>query len=215
MRRRKGYQKIKDFLTFPLRAVTLFYADRWGLSSLASERYDFVSREVIGQCLDVGCGRNNRFIREYLGGNGRGIDVYPYEGLTEENLVKDISHFPFSDEIFDSVTFIANLNHVPQSLRDCELAEAYRVLRKGGNIIITMGNPIAEILAHRAIELHDRIFRTRHDVDAERGMEEEEDYYLTDREILERLKKARFQDINKRYFWSQWGLNHLFVGWKF
>ena len=214
MGKRTNYQKLKDFLTFPLRSLLLFYHDKWGLSSLASERYDYVSDEIIGYSLDVGCGRHNRFIKEFLNGNGKGIDIYPYEGLTEENIISDLSHFPYETAFFDSITFIANLNHIPELLRDIELSEAYRVLKYGGNIIITMGNPLAEILAHKVISLHDRIFGTTYDIDVERGMSEEEQYYVKDYEIIERLKRVGFEDIKKKYFWTQWGLNHLFVGWK-
>lgn len=213
MQRSPG-QKLVDFLTFPLRALTLFEQDRWGLSSLATERYDYVAREARGYTLDVGCGRYNRFVREFLGNNGKGIDVFPYEGLTEENLVEDITHFPFSDATFDSVTFIANLNHVPRSARDQELGEAYRCLKPGGNIVVTMGNPLAEILVHRVVALYDRLFGTRYDVDSERGMSEEEEYYLLDSEIRARLARAGFRNLSKKYFWTQWGLNHLIVGWK-
>ena len=171
MPKRTVSQRIYDFLSFPLRALTLFENDKCGLSSLVSERFDYVSREVTGYCLDVGCGRYNKFITENLNGNGKGIDVYPYEGLSEENIVEDISHFPFESCSFDSVVFIANLNHVPKSLRDIELSEAYRCLKTGGNIIVTMGNPLAEILVHKVIALYDRIFGTNYDVDSERGMD--------------------------------------------
>jgi ubiquinone/menaquinone biosynthesis C-methylase UbiE len=212
--KRDNKQKLKDFLTFPLRALTLFESDKWGLSSLASERFDYVSREVIGYCLDVGCGRHNLFINKYLNGNGKGIDIFAYEGLSKENVVSDISKFPFPDATFDSVTFIANLNHVPKSLRDTELSEAYRCLRTGGNVIVTMGNPVAEILVHGVVRLYDKIFRTNYDIDSERGMKEEEEYYLTNSEIISRLKKAGFKSIKKKYFLTQWGLNHLFVGLK-
>ena len=94
-RRRRAAQKLLDLATFPARALLLPENDFGILSSLASERYDYVSHEVDGHCLDVGCGRFNRFIRDFRGGNGAGIDVHPYEGLTEENLVSDISRFPF------------------------------------------------------------------------------------------------------------------------
>jgi len=40
------------------------------MSSLQSERFDYVSKEVIGYCLDVGCGRYNRFVKEYHNANG-------------------------------------------------------------------------------------------------------------------------------------------------
>jgi SAM-dependent methyltransferase len=214
IKRRPPLQKFLDFVFFPIRALTLFENDRWGLSSLASERFDYVSREVRGYCLDVGCGRHNRFVTEYLDGNGRGIDVFSYEGLLPENIVEDMTHFPFEDAAFDTVTFIANINHVPEKMRDRELAEAYRCLKKGGNIIITMGNPLAEILVHRVIHIYDSLFRTKHDVDAERGMGEDEDYYLGNNEIRTRLSAAGFNEITSKYFITQWWLNHLFIAWK-
>ena len=69
----------------------MFGGDRFGLSCLASERFDYVTAEVMGYCLDVGCGRHNRFINEYPGGNGKGVDVFPYEGLTDEHVVEDLT----------------------------------------------------------------------------------------------------------------------------
>lgn len=212
--RRTTTQKFKDFLTFPWRAFTLFHHDRLGLSSLASERFDYVAAEVTGYCLDVGCGYGNRFIKEYLNGNGKGIDLFPYEGLTEENVVPDLTHFPFSGETFDSVTFIANINHAPMDQRDAELAEAWRVLKPGGNIILTMALPIAELIVHRVVWFYDRFLGTHVDMDSERGMEEGEAYYLSREEILERLKRAGFNRIVYKPFTTQWGLNRVYVGWK-
>ncbi len=207
-------QKILDFVTFPFRAISLFHEDRFGLSSLASERFDYVARQVSGYCLDVGCGRHNRFVHEYLDGRGRGIDLFPYEGLTEDNLVPDLKHFPFPDDAFESVAFIANLNHCPRPDRDVELAEAFRVLKPGGNILVTMGNPLAEILVHQVVWLYDKCFKTNLDMDTQRGMGEGEEYYLTGAEIRERLLRAGFQNIAKKYFFTQWALNHLYVAWK-
>jgi ubiquinone/menaquinone biosynthesis C-methylase UbiE len=149
-----------------------------------------------------------------MAGRGKGIDVFPYEGLTEENLVPDLFTFPFEESTFDSVTFIANINHVPRSQRDKELSEAYRVLRSNGNIIVTMGNPLAELVVHKVVWLYDKLLGTTYDMDSERVMGEEEEYYLIDREIVERLSRAGFQRIEKKYFFTQWGLNHLFSGCK-
>lgn len=42
----------------------------------------------------------------------------------DEHIVEDITKFPFEDEQFDTVTFIANINHVPEPLRDIELTQA-------------------------------------------------------------------------------------------
>jgi SAM-dependent methyltransferase len=211
---RSNKQKFLDFITFPFRAITLFYSDKWGLSCQATERYDYVSREVLGYCLDIGCGPNNRFIKEFCNNNGFGIDVFQYEGLSNENIVRDMTHLPFNNETFKTVTFIANINHIPKFQRDSELKEAYRVLCKKGNIIITMGNPIAEFLVHKVVSLYDRLFKTHQDVDSERGMVEGEDYYLKDSEIRNRLYKAGFIEIHKKYFYTQWGLNHLFIASK-
>jgi SAM-dependent methyltransferase len=211
---RSQKQRCIDFITFPVRAFTLFEEDDYGLSSLATERFDYVARETKGSTLDVGCGRHNRFIKEFLDGNGKGIDVYAYDGLTEENLVEDLTSFPFSDEEFSSVTFIACINHVPRPSRDAELGEAYRVLKPGGNIVITMGNPVAELIVHQVAWFYDKFLGTNVDMDTERGMEEEEEYFLTDSEITERLQKAGFINIQKKYFLTQWGLNHLFTAEK-
>src|SRR6266705_4967688 len=106
---RSRITRLVDFLFFPLRALTLFHQDKLGLSCQASERYDYVAREIRGYCLDVGCGYHNRFVMEWLRGNGCGIDVYQYEGLTKEQIVQDMTKFPFKGDSFDSVTFIANL----------------------------------------------------------------------------------------------------------
>jgi len=212
--RRTRAQKIKDFVTFPVRAFTLFHEDRCGLSSLASERFDYVAEEVKGYCLDVGCGFGNRFVKEYLNGNGKGIDVFPYDGLVAENIVPDLSHLPFSEKTFDSVTFIANINHAPESQRDAELAEAWRVLKPGGNIIITMALPLAEWIIHRLVWFYDRFFGTRVDMDSERGVDEGETCFLPDSEIHERLARAGFRNITRKSFLTQWGLNRLYVGWK-
>jgi SAM-dependent methyltransferase len=214
-RRRRGpIRLLADFATFPLRALFLYGGDRFGLSAISSERYDYAAREVIGDCLDIGCGRFDRFVRQYLGGHGLGIDVYPYAGLGPDQLVEDLTQFPFPAARFDSVTFIASLNHIPEPLRDAELGEAYRVLRPGGNVIVTMGNPIAEVLVHRLLHFYDRVLGTSFDIDGERGMATGEAFYLADEEIRERLQRAGFGHLERRRFLTQWGLNHLFVGWK-
>jgi SAM-dependent methyltransferase len=211
---RSFFQKSIDFVTFPIRALTLFEDDRWGLSSLRSERFEIAARETQGYTLDVGCGKDNLFVTKYLKGHGKGIDIYPYPGLSEEHLVKSFSRFPGHADEYSSVTFIACLNHCPRSQRDSELSEAHRVLRPGGNVIITMGQPVAEVLVHRLVYYYDKFLGTHVDMDSERGMSGEEAYYLTEIEILERLTKAGFVAIRKRYFWTQWFLNRVYTGTK-
>jgi SAM-dependent methyltransferase len=207
-------RRVLDAAAFPLRAFALIGGEGLlGLTSLANERYEEVARHVRGFTLDVGCGPHDTFVRAWLHGNGVGIDVFPYPGLGSEQVVEGLSTFPFETESFDSVTFIASLNHVPANDRDSELRESYRCLRPGGNVIVTMGNPLAEIVVHKVLELYDR-FGSSWDVDSQRGMVEGESYFLRDSEIRSRLELAGFRKIEKRRFWTQWGLNHLLVGWK-
>jgi len=212
--KRSRWKVIVDFLTFPVRVLLLFQKGRWGLTCRQMERFYYVASVTGERCLDIGCGRYNRFIRTFKKERGVGLDVYPYEGLLEKEVVEDLTRFNFPNSSFNSVTFIASVNHIPARDRDTELGEAFRCLKDGGNIVITMGNPLAEIVIHWLARISDRFLGTRVDLDGERGMDEEEDYYLTDREIINRLQLAGFTSIRKKYFITQWGLNHMFVGWK-
>ena len=212
MRNKKQF--IKDFVFFPFRVLLLVEESKWGFTSLRDERFSYVEKYAMGKCLDIGCGKGNIFIKQFHQNEGVGLDLFPYEGLTEENLVENFNVFAFPDESFETVTFIANFNHIPEKQRDIEVSEAYRVLKKKGRIIVTMGNPIAEILAHFNVWLQDTLFHTNLDMDSERGMVEGENYYVLDKEIKERLYRAGFTDLQVHYFPTQWWLNHLWVGIK-
>ncbi|WP_162924680.1 class I SAM-dependent methyltransferase [Rubrobacter indicoceani] len=211
-------QKMLDTVTFPLRAVLPFRAgerSRWGLTSRASERLEYAARETVGYTLDVGCGPGNRLVVDYLGGNGFGIDVFDYNGsLSREQVFDDLTTFPFEDARFDSVTLVATLHHIPRSSRDKELSEVYRVLKPGGNVVLTQALPIAEILIHKITRVHARLFGRHYDIDLLRDMHEEEEDHVRDEEIVERLARAGFRDIRRKPFGTQWGTNRAFVGWK-
>ncbi len=210
---RNIFQKTIDFITFPIRSLFITEHNKWGLTSLRNERYDYAAKEVLGYCLDIGCCRNNAFVKNYLGGNGIGVDNFPFDGLSDENIIEDLTKLPFKNETFNSVTFLANINHIPESERDEELFEAYRCLKTGGNIIIQTAIPWVSIVAHITAEYYDKIFRTNHHTDTEMGMEDD-DYYVEEKEVIERLKKAGFKNIKKKNFTTQWWLNRLYVGWK-
>ena len=188
-------KKVVDFVTFPVRSFILIEKDRFGLSSLASERFDYVAKEVSGMCLDVGCGRGNKFIKNYLNNNGVGIDVFKFEGLTEKNIVKNMTSLDYRDGTFDCATLIAVINHIPEYDREAELKEIFRCLKTCGKIIITMGNPLAEIVIHKILAFYTSIFKNYSDVDSERGMKKGEKYYLTDKEIIQCLKNVGFRNI--------------------
>src|SRR5689334_17919677 len=108
--------QVIDLIFFPLRAITMFTEGKFGLSSLRDERYAYVSKEVKTPCLDVGCGEGNLFIKKYLKGRGKGIDVFDYNGLLDKQCVlRDITKFPFKNNTFNSVVLIASINHIPKS----------------------------------------------------------------------------------------------------
>lgn len=167
-----------------------------------------VRDDLSAQCTDQ---QSNEYsYRDSNNGKGRATLAILAFGVMRQTTGGD----GFLSATFDTVTFIANLNHAPRSQRDAELQEAFRVLKLGENIIITMSNFLAEILVHKLVALYDRVFVTALDIDGQRGMNVEEDYYLRPREIRQRLRRAGFIKISREFFLTQWCLNSLFIGWK-
>lgn len=197
-----------NFVSFPVRAAMILQRDYPLATSLRTERHHYAAKYVQGSTLDIGCGPHNLFVEEWLGGNGKGVDVFEYDGLEADHIV-DMEDLPFADGTFDSVTMIATINHIPRDRRIPELREAHRALRSGGNIIVTQPNPVAGYLVHKLVHTYAHRFKTHESMDHERGMEHDEDLYMRDRDIRRLLTEAGFVDLAKHYFWSQWGFNHL------
>ena len=107
-----------------------------GLKILEAIRINKVLPMVKGNLLDIGCGCNNlvKNYKKIYGGKGIGVDVYPWPEVDE--VVKDSSKLKYLNDTFDTVSFLANLNHIPY--RKGVLKEAYRLLKPGGLLIITM-----------------------------------------------------------------------------
>jgi SAM-dependent methyltransferase len=203
-------RRLLNFTTFPFRAVTVMQRDRGGLQSLRSERFSYVAEETVGRCLDIGCGPENRFISRWHP-HGVGIDVFGYEGLDESQIVTDMTELPFEDGSFDTVTLIAALNHVPEPLRVPELREMRRVLRPHGRLVLTMGNAIAERAVHKLVHTYAHALGTHEDMDTERGMDHDESFSVSPSEIRALLEEAGFASVRRRRFWTQWGLNSLYI----
>ena len=209
---RSTRQKAVDFVTFPIRAVLPVQESKWGMTSRPDERFDYAAEQIRGRVLDIGCGRNNTFVNRHASADSVGIDVFGYEGLTGDQIVEDMTHLPFDDASFDTVTFIANINHIPPGDREPELREAYRVLRPGGRVVVTMGSKVTEVLVHRLVHTYDRFLHTNLDMDGERGMHEDEEFHVSDVEIRRLLAAGGFTRVERKNFVTQWGLNHLFLG---
>lgn len=149
-------QSVHDFLGAPLRMAVLpdHVSERLHLTSLRAERLAAVLSELEGRCLDVGAG-DNMLVRLYrersrgtLAQNGAqaslGLDVFDWHaGCT---IVESCRILPFADGSFDTVSFVACLNHIPE--RQEALREAYRVLRPGGKLVATMIGRLIGIVGH-------------------------------------------------------------------
>ncbi|MGH2592049.1 MAG: class I SAM-dependent methyltransferase [Anaerolineae bacterium] len=148
---------------------------------------------VRGRLLDVGCGFNN-LVRAY--GCGVGVDVFPWAGI--DILIGDSAWLPFPDGSFDTVTIVAALNHI--SNRTEALPAIRRVLRPGGQLIVTMIGPKTGVLAHIAFV---RDERTRG------SMQPGEKLGMTRREVVSLLDESGFSVVQDIPF--QFGLNRVYI----
>ncbi len=192
------WQRFTDHLFFPLNMwLGEETSCKLGLTPIDHERVRVVLHHCRGRLLDLACG-NNLLVRTY--GNGIGADVHPY---SEIDVRCDSAHLPFKDASFDSLGLLACLNHITrreETLRDC-----YRVLRDGGQILITMIPVWVGCFSHK--------IRERHDPDQlERGMGEKEDWGLSSKTIRTLLERGGFRLVLHRRF--MWGLNNLYIGVK-
>ena len=133
---RSPLQHAWDLFGIPFRFVA--FPDHWnkkvGWSSLDEERLRAVMPKIQGRLLDVGAGTNT-LVNTYRG-EGVGVDVFDFGGGTQ--IVSDTRELPFEDGSFDTITYLACLNHIPY--REDALREGLRVLRPGGRIVATMIN---------------------------------------------------------------------------
>lgn len=210
LRRYGPGRKFFDTLFFPIRALFIPEDNRFGLTSLREERFRQVAVHCRGRVLDVGCGKNNLFVKNYIGmENGVGIDVFPYEGI--DLLVEDMCNLPFTDEEFDTVCLIAIGGHIPKSKRVDEFKEFARVLKPGGRLIMTEGEPVTQTLNHIWRHYSMKLVG-RQSMDSERGMDEEEEYCMPLSEIMAYLNTPPFE-LEKRIRFM-WKLNNIYVAVK-
>lgn len=183
----------------PLRMLLLpdDMSRRLGLTSLEDERLMAVRPWITGSLLDVGAGRN-RLVREY--GSGVGVDVHDFGG--EALLLPNTRRLPFADASFDTVTFVACLNHIPE--RREALSESWRVLREGGRVVVTMIDPILSGIGHRLWWYSEDRHRG--------GMRSGEVYGMWPSAVRRLLREAAFELIAEERF--LYGLNRLYIGGK-
>lgn len=193
---RKLSLTIWDALGIPFRL--LFFKQEWlqafGWTTLEEDRIRAVLPHISGRLLDVGAGKNN-LVRRF--GVGIGVDVIDWGGGVQ--VVKNTAQLPFADASFDTITFVASLNHIPYR-QEC-LREARRLIRPDGRLILTMINPIFGAIGH-ALWWYSE--------DKQRGgMANGEVGGLWSRDVIRLCEDANFRLLFHRRF-LYW-MNHLYV----
>lgn len=195
MRAHGPLQWAYDLVGAPLRMVLL--PDAWsravGLTSLEDERMRAVLPELRGRVLDIGAGQNH-LVR--LHGDGIGVDVVDWgRGAM---VVEDTRRLPFDAGSFDTVAFVACLNHIPY--RDEALLEARRVLKPGGRVVVTMIGKLIGDIGHKIWWYSE---------DKHREVAEGEVMGMDPDDVIRLLRATGYIDIQQRRFLYR--LNHVFV----
>lgn len=195
-REKSLWQALWDFIGIPFRLVLFDQAwlPRFGWTTLEEERLNIVQPLIRGKLLDVGAGTNT-LVNRY--GNGTGVDVFDWGGGVV--VVENTAQLPFEDAHFDTVTFIACLNHIPY--REAALKEARRLITPGGTLIITMIDPILGEIGHKIWWYSEDKHRG--------GMIEGETGGLWNSDIIAMCANAGFSLVMHRRF--VYGLNNLLV----
>jgi ubiquinone/menaquinone biosynthesis C-methylase UbiE len=202
-------RQLWDFVGAPLRMLLLpdDISERWGLTSLRAERIAAVLPELRGRVLDIGAGDNVlvKLYRKRAASVGQrsedaaasaGVDIVDWG--SDCTIVDSASRLPFPDASFDTVSFIACINHIPE--RREALAEARRVLRPDGRAVLTMiGRLIGEV-GHKIWWYSE---------DKYREVAEGELMGMDRAEVETLLRDAGFSRIEVRSF--TYGLNRLFI----
>ncbi len=184
-------------LAFPLLSLlSREQSLKLGLTPIDDERVIMALKHTKGRLLDIGCGANN-FVRSY--GNGVGVDVANWKGA--DFVINDAAKLPFKKAEFDTVSYLACLNHIPN--RTEAVKEASRVLKKDGQIIITMITPVMGRFIHW--------LRFRNDPDhQERHIDHDHELLgMSSAHIVAILGEAGFTDVKRIKF--GYGLNSIYI----
>lgn len=205
-------ESLLNFLSFPYRAFILNPNMSSGrFFCLRDERMFYVSRHCKGRVLDIGCGPGNYFIKNFCSNESVGIDVFKYPGLDDVQIVPDMCQLPFQDCSFDTVTLIANINHIPRSIIKEEFKEISRILKPEGRLIITRIGPVISWMTHTVLKIQSMISDKYYDMDTERGMEHDERLSVPRIEIDHLCRTNELYPLLIEKFWTQWWLNEVLV----
>jgi ubiquinone/menaquinone biosynthesis C-methylase UbiE len=169
------------------------------LTPIDDERVIMALKHTKGKVLDIGCGANN-FVHSY--GNGVGVDVEAWEGC--DKVIDDAAKLPFKKGDFDTVSYLACLNHIPN--REDSLKDAHRVLSDKGRVIVTMITPRMGKFIHW--------LRFKNDPDhQERHLDHDHELMgMSAKHVKRLLKEAGFSTVRRKRF--VYGLNNLYIAEK-
>jgi len=194
-----------DLLGAPLRMAALpdVASERLGLTSLRAERFAEVLPELRGRCLDIGAGDDALLTcyRRRAGADEAarasvGVDVTDWGNDVQR--IASAAVLPFPAASFDTVSFVACLNHIPE--RREALGEARRVLRPGGRVVVTMIGRLVGGVGHRLWWYSE---------DKHRDVDEHELMGMDPDEVRGLLGAAGLRIAHERSF--VYGLNRLYV----
>lgn len=187
-------------IAFPLLALlSREQSEKLGLTPIDDERVIMALKHTRGKLLDIGCGANN-FVKSY--GNGVGVDVESWKGA--DVVIDDASKLPFKAGSFDTVSYLACLNHIPN--RTASVVEANRVLKKDGQLIITMIPPTLGRFIHWLRFHNDPDHKERH------INHDDELMGMSDAHIKAILTEAGFKKVSRKRF--VYGMNAIYIATK-
>ncbi len=191
-------QTLWDFVGAPFRLALLpqDVLPKFGWTRLQDERFRAVLPHIQGRLLDIGA-YDSSLVRAYGGADSVGVDVFDWGGGTV--VVESSASLPFESASFDTITLVACLNHIPY--RAATLAEAVRLLRPGGRVVITMIDPVLGGIGHRIWWYGEDKHRG--------GMIEGERGGLWNREIIAMCEAVGLRLVLHRRF--VYGMNNMLV----
>lgn len=197
-----------DLVTAPLRMIVLpdQVCERMHITSLRAERFAKVLPELRGRVLDVGAGDNLlvRMYRQRAAGGlaaddaARSVGVDVIDWGSDCVLVERSDRLPFPDASFDTICYIACLNHIPE--RAEALVEARRLLCPGGTVLVTMIGRFIGRIGH-ALWWYSE--------DKHREVDEHEETGLDEGEVMALFTQAGYRCVRIDRF--VYGLNRLYV----
>lgn len=198
-------QHAYDFVGAPLRMAMLpdQACEKLHLTSLRAERFAMALKHMKGRCCDVGAG-DNILMSLYKEMYPNDIDVQASVGTDIIDwggdcvIMKDSKKLPFEDNSFDTVCFLACINHIPE--REETLKEAHRILKPDGQLMISMIGRIVGVIGH-AIWWYSE--------DKHRKVDEEEEMGMNPKEIFELLEKTGFEPPEIKKF--VYCMNYLYL----